>query len=95
MADNNEIKRRDFLKFLAVGSLAAGGLKLARRTSASETGGSSPYKWVMVIDQARCKGCGLRAAICPEEAPQLQMDEATDVVGVLTARIRSRTEIGL
>ena len=64
MEENNVIQRRDFLKFLAVGTVAAGGLRLANRTSASETGGSSPYKWVMVIDQDKCTGCGQCSLSC-------------------------------
>jgi len=64
VAENNGIQRRDFLKFLAVGSVAAGGLRLAQWTSASETGGSSPYKWAMVIDQDKCTGCGQCTLAC-------------------------------
>ena len=64
MEENNGIQRRDFLKFLAVGTVAAGGLRLATRTSASETGGSSPYKWAMVIDQEKCSGCGQCTLAC-------------------------------
>jgi len=62
--ENTGIQRRDFLKFLAVGTVAATGLRLANRTSASETGGSSPYKWVMVIDQDKCTGCGQCSLTC-------------------------------
>ncbi len=58
------IQRRDFLKVLAFGSAAVGGLRLARFTSASETGGSSPYRWAMVIDQAKCTGCGRCTLAC-------------------------------
>jgi Fe-S-cluster-containing hydrogenase component 2 len=50
---------------------------------------------ISVIDQERCKGCGVCAAVCPEGAPQLHLDESVDVVADLTARIRSRTEIGV
>jgi len=33
--------------------------------------------------------------VCPEGAPQLQMDENIDVIGMLMNRIRSRTDIGV
>jgi Fe-S-cluster-containing dehydrogenase component len=62
--EEQSIKRRDFLKLAAVGTAAAGGLNMARKASASERGGSSPYKWVMVIDQSRCTGCGYCTNAC-------------------------------
>jgi ferredoxin len=40
-----------------------------------------------------CKGCGRCAAACPSEAITLRVDESTDVVGNLFARIERRTEI--
>jgi Fe-S-cluster-containing dehydrogenase component len=62
--EKKTIQRRDFLKVLAFGTAIAGGLRLAPRISASETGDSSPYKWVMVIDQAKCTGCGNCTLAC-------------------------------
>jgi Fe-S-cluster-containing dehydrogenase component len=63
MAEHN-LNRRDFLKIAAAGTVAAGALRLAKHTGASETGGSSPYKWAMVIDQAKCTGCGYCTLAC-------------------------------
>lgn len=62
--ETKTFQRRDFLKVLAFGTAIAGGLRLAPRTKASETGGSSPYKWVMVIDQSKCTGCGHCTLAC-------------------------------
>jgi Fe-S-cluster-containing hydrogenase component 2 len=40
-----------------------------------------------------CKGCGRCAAACPSRAIALRVDEKTDVLGNLFARIERRTEI--
>lgn len=63
MADQT-LKRRDFLKIAAVGTAIVGGLRLAKQVGASQTGGSSPYKWGMVIDQEKCTGCGYCTLAC-------------------------------
>lgn len=62
--DKPRVNRRDFLKLAALGSALAGGLRLVRITPASETGGSSPHKWAMVLDQAKCNGCGYCTLAC-------------------------------
>ena len=62
--ENQSLKRRDFLKLVALGSAVLGGMRLTRRTRASETAGSSPHKWAMVIDQAKCIGCGRCTLAC-------------------------------
>lgn len=62
--EKSTMKRRDFLKILVFGSAVVGGSRLVRQTSASETGGSSPHKWVMVIDQSKCGGCGQCTLAC-------------------------------
>ncbi len=53
------MNRRSFLKTLAAGTTLAAGLKLTRR-SAQSSGpvGESKHRWAMVIDLARCTGCG-------------------------------------
>jgi Fe-S-cluster-containing dehydrogenase component len=59
-----KIKRRDFLKVAAAGAVAVGALKVGRMVSASGPEGTSPYKWGMVIDQAKCTGCGYCTMAC-------------------------------
>jgi Fe-S-cluster-containing dehydrogenase component len=56
--------RRQFLKTLAVGGAAVAGLRFAHLASASGAKGSSPYRWGMVIDQAKCIGCGHCTLAC-------------------------------
>jgi Fe-S-cluster-containing dehydrogenase component len=54
----NKLGRRDLLKVAGAGAAALAGLRLASSmTSASGPQGSSPHKWAMVIDQAKCTGC--------------------------------------
>ncbi len=62
--ERGSVKRRDFLKLVALGSAVLGGMRLTRLTRASETSGSSPHKWAMVIDQAKCIGCGRCTLAC-------------------------------
>ena len=72
--ETKNLKRRDFLKITAAGTAVVGGLRLARGTAASETGDASPYKWAMVIDQAKCIGCGYCTLACRAQndvAPQI------------------------
>jgi Fe-S-cluster-containing dehydrogenase component len=58
------INRRDILKLAGAGAALAGGLRFVRLAAASEPTGSSPHKWVMVIDQAKCIGCGYCTLAC-------------------------------
>lgn len=63
--EQGNLKRRDFIKLAAAGAAVAGGMRLVKLASASEgEGGVSPYKWAMVIDQAKCTGCGYCTNAC-------------------------------
>jgi Fe-S-cluster-containing dehydrogenase component len=58
------LKRRDFLKTVAAGTVAVTGLRIVRGKSSPETEESSPHRWVMVIDQSKCTGCGYCTLAC-------------------------------
>lgn len=58
------INRRDFLKLVGVGAGTAGALKAVKMVGASGPSGSSPYSWAMVIDTAKCTGCGYCTLAC-------------------------------
>lgn len=59
-----KLSRREFLKLTAVGAVALGGLNLAKIASASPEVPQSTHQWVMVIDQAKCTGCGYCTLAC-------------------------------
>lgn len=58
------VGRRGFLKALAAGITAAVSLRMWQRATASETAGTSPHKWAMVIDQSKCVGCEYCTQAC-------------------------------
>ena len=68
---NQSLNRRDFIKLVAAGAGTLASMQVLQNlqvselptASASETGGS-PHKWVMVIDQAKCIGCGYCTHAC-------------------------------
>lgn len=62
--DKLTIGRRGFLKAAAAGAATLVGMRMVRMAGASESGGSSPHKWVMVIDQSKCIGCGHCTLAC-------------------------------
>jgi len=65
MTAKDKVERRDFLKIGAAAAAATAALRMAApRASASSPEGSSPYKWVMVIDQEKCVGCGQCVLAC-------------------------------
>lgn len=59
-----KINRRDFLKLAGAGAGLLGAMKAAKMVSASGPTGTSPYKWAMVIDTAKCTGCGYCTLAC-------------------------------
>ncbi len=59
-----KLDRRGFLKLAAVGVTVAAGSQVIRHAGASEPAGSSGRKWAMVIDQAKCTGCGYCTLAC-------------------------------
>ncbi len=68
--ETQTIARRDFLKLLGASAGTIVGLQMiqtlanvAQSAEASEAG-SSPHKWAMVIDQAKCTGCGQCTLSC-------------------------------
>jgi Fe-S-cluster-containing dehydrogenase component len=77
---NEPIGRRGFLKVLGAGAAAAAGLRAASRASASESGGDSRHRWAMVIDQAKCTGCGYCTEACRahnDVAPSIEWNTVT------------------
>jgi Fe-S-cluster-containing dehydrogenase component len=62
---SDKLERRDFLKITAAATVAGAAMRMASpRALASSTEGSSPHKWVMIIDQEKCVGCGQCVLAC-------------------------------
>jgi len=62
MTENN-FSRRDFIKLSAVGIAVAAGASALTKVEASE-GVKGQHQWAMVIDQAKCTGCGQCNLVC-------------------------------
>ncbi len=62
--EKENLTRRDFLKLTAAGAVGVCALNIAKMASASEEVSSSAHQWVMVIDQAKCTGCGYCTLAC-------------------------------
>ena len=61
---SRHISRRDFLKAIALGTVTVAGFRWVKFASASGEGEEGPHKWVMVIDQSKCVGCGHCTLAC-------------------------------
>ncbi len=75
------LSRRDFLRTAAAGAATLTGMRFVRMAAASESSGSSPHQWVMVIDQAKCTGCGQCTLACRAHndiPPQISWNRVID-----------------
>ena len=64
--DNPEpsLNRRNFIKLALVGGAAVLGAQALPKSTRSGAEGTSPHRWGMVIDQAKCIGCGYCTMAC-------------------------------
>jgi phenylacetyl-CoA:acceptor oxidoreductase subunit 1 len=62
--DPKKLNRRDFLKLAAAGAVAVAGAKVYKGVRASESASEGGPQWGMVIDQAKCIGCGYCVLAC-------------------------------
>lgn len=58
------VDRRNFIKMLGAGVAAVTGLRWARDASAAKVETTGTRQWAMVIDRARCTGCGYCTLAC-------------------------------
>jgi phenylacetyl-CoA:acceptor oxidoreductase 27-kDa subunit len=58
------VNRRDFLKIAAFGATALAGMQVIQRVQASGSAPSGGRQWALVIDQAKCIGCGYCVMAC-------------------------------
>jgi len=62
--DNTKVARRGFLKVFALGLATVTGLKKVRNSAARSGEATGEHSWAMVIDQAKCTGCGYCTLAC-------------------------------
>lgn len=58
------LERRGFLKAAGAGIATLAAWQFRHKARASESSGTSAHKWVMVIDQDKCIGCGYCTLAC-------------------------------
>lgn len=64
MSDKDNLNRRNFIKLIAGGVASVFTVNALRDAKASEPVGDDLHKWVMVIDQNLCTGCGYCTLAC-------------------------------
>lgn len=92
MANDTKLDRRDFLKLGVAGLALAVGPKVLSRNGESKTAASpteagehesaANHSWAMVIDQAKCTGCGHCALACQANndcPPDIAWNRVTEV----------------
>jgi Fe-S-cluster-containing dehydrogenase component len=61
---NEKLNRRDFLKLVGAGAVTVAGLRIVSQQAQASEPGVGKHQWVMVIDQAKCTGCGYCVMSC-------------------------------
>ena len=79
----SKLERRDFLKLAGAGIAGLAGMKLVRPAAHASSGGEAgEHQWAMVIDQAKCTGCGYCTLACRahnDVSPDISWNEVIEV----------------
>lgn len=91
------LNRREFIKLAVTGLGTAAGLQLLQNlpsaspaAAAAEPVGDSSHRWAMVIDQAKCTGCGYCSHACRahnDVAPEISWNRVIDTGKVGTKEV--------
>lgn len=85
----NDKKRRDFLKYLGIGSVALSSASYALSEENKESGKGSKPHFAMIYDQSKCVGCGECEDAChitnlvPKDQYRMRVDDRTNPNDVL------------